>query len=158
MNASNGSLEIIAKTLLNLSFLVGVSLVSSSHGELRKWYPQLVLLRHAKSLREFSARSAFLLLILITLLAHLSPSGDRHPWHYSFVLPDGYVGWIEIVYSDGNAPLQPPIGKEYRIEISEDGIFRTGSMRVVAAAPKDIFLYRSSNSDGTAKLTSLPPE
>lgn len=95
----------------------------------------------------------------VLIAAAIATSGvDKHPWHYSFIMPDGYVGWIEIVYSDRDAPRHQPVRKEYRIEVGDDGIFRTGDIRVSDADPKDTFLYRSKNPDGTTTLKPVPPD
>jgi hypothetical protein len=51
-----------------------------------------------------SRKAIFLVFLLYLALAQASA---RERPHYLFVLPDGYVGWIQIIFNDPQAP--PPI-------------------------------------------------
>jgi len=57
---------------------------------------------------------------LTILLFLLLPAYGRAKAHYTFVLPDKYVGWIQVVFNDHNA-LALPYRKDggYRIDVPE---------------------------------------
>jgi hypothetical protein len=76
--------------------------------------------------------------------------------HYVFVLPDGYVGWIQVIFLSPGAPeLKPDHGK-FILRINEDGVFRTSMVEAVFAGSHDEFLYRSLRPDGTEALKPVP--
>jgi hypothetical protein len=67
----------------------------------------------------------------LILLIGISPLDGRDRPHYTFILPDGYVGWVQVVFNDPrNFPL--PIQKNGGrvIEVPESGIPRTSDLRV----------------------------
>jgi hypothetical protein len=76
--------------------------------------------------------------------------------HYTFVLPEGYVGWIEVVFGDPDAPNLTVQGNACIIEVSESGIVRTRDVRWFDLRPSDEFLYRRSNADGSSRLVPVP--
>jgi hypothetical protein len=79
--------------------------------------------------------------------------------HYTFVLPDKYVGWIQIIFND---PLASPLplrrDKGHEIEVPESGIARTSDIRVVDSKSKDEFWYHSLPSNGKAEVFPVPSE
>ena len=101
-------------------------------------------------------RLASLILWLLFVAATLAAA---KPPHYTFILPNGYVGWVQIIFFDPNAPaLSLRRDKGYEIEIPESGISRTSHMRVHDFKRKDEFYYRPLRSAGKAKLFPLPSE
>ena len=79
--------------------------------------------------------------------------------HYTFVLPDGYVGWIQIVFNDPEAshlPIRKDGGR--LIDVPESGVPRTSDIRVVGERDNDEFYYRVISRNETTELRRLPAE
>lgn len=79
--------------------------------------------------------------------------------HYTFILPDKYVGWVQIIFNDPQAsplPLRKDAG--YEIGVPESGIARTSDIRVDDIKSKDEFYYRSSRSNGKSDLSAVPSD
>jgi len=94
-----------------------------------------------------------------TLLSVVFPLWGRTKPHYTFVLPDGYVGWVQIVFNDpGSSPFRIRKGGGREIDIPESGIPRTSGLRVHDARGKDEFYYLSVPQNGKEKLRPLPSE
>ena len=77
----------------------------------------------------------------------------KHP-HYIFLLPDGYVGWIRIVFGDRAAPELPAFRSGYALDIPDSGVTRTSALRVNSPQTEDEFLYKSKG--GGNVLTPIP--
>ncbi len=95
----------------------------------------------------------------VILLAFLIPVCGRPKPHYTFILPDGYVGWVQIVFSDPEAPpllLRKDGG--YEIDVPETGIPRTSDMLVMDFKRKDEFYYRALLPNGKTELRLVPSE
>src|ERR1700730_17836489 len=93
--------------------------------------------------------------ILLTILA--AAHGRPRP-HYTFILPDGYIGWVQVVFNDSQAsPL--PIRKDGGsvIEVPESGIPRTSDILVRDNSP-DEFFYRVATSVGNTELRPMPTD
>lgn len=94
----------------------------------------------------------FLLLAASNLVWAKSP-------HYMFILPDKYVGWIQIIFNDPQAPPFPlRKDKGYEIDMPESGISRTSHFRVEDANTKDEFYYRSPLPNGKVEIIPVPAE
>lgn len=79
--------------------------------------------------------------------------------HYTFILPDGYVGWVQVIFNDPQAshlPIQKDEGRV--IDVPESGITRTSDLLVRAAKAHDEFYYRSVVSSGASELHPMPSE
>jgi hypothetical protein len=100
-----------------------------------------------------------LAICLMTLLVVLFPAYGRAKPHYTFILPDGYVGWVQIVFNDPGAspfPVRKDGGRE--IEVPESGIPRTSVILVLDSKKKDEFYYRSFLPNGKVELRPVPSE
>ncbi len=96
-------------------------------------------------------------LLAVVLLAFLAPANAVcEKDHYEFILPDRYVGWVQVIFNDHEAPFQSHVGKAWLITVSEDGIFRTRSIRVLDLKPADTFFYRIALPDGSFRLKAVP--
>src|SRR5262245_42685978 len=87
----------------------------------------------------------------LTALVVLVPAVGRPKPHYSFILPDGYVRWVQIIFNDPQAsPL--PIRKDGGrvIEVPESDVSRTSDILVRDAKAHDEFYYRSILSNGAS--------
>jgi hypothetical protein len=101
--------------------------------------------------------SAFVRILAVALLAFLAPADAIcEKDHYEFILPDHYVGWVQVIFNDHEAPFQSHVGKAWFITVSEDGIFRTRSIRVMDLKPADTFFYRIALPDGSSRLEAVP--
>ena len=79
--------------------------------------------------------------------------------HYTFVLPDKYVGWVQAIFNDVNAqPLQKRKDGGYQIDVPESGIPRTSHALVMDARTKNEFYYRVTLPDGGTALQPVPPD
>jgi hypothetical protein len=93
---------------------------------------------------------------LLLRMAVGSPAWAKHP-HYTSILPDKYVGWVQIIFNDPQAPrLRFRKDKGYEITIPESGVARTSDWRVHAGRPKDEFYYRLVLPGGTADVRLVP--
>ena len=84
----------------------------------------------------------------------------KHP-RYIFILPDGYVGWVQVIFGDPSANPLPMQDGGYVIDVPESGICRSSDFRVQDFSPKaaNEFYYRSLVPRTTAeKLQSIPAE
>ncbi len=79
--------------------------------------------------------SIILMMILIGSL-HPSAASNKHP-HYTFALPDRYIGWVQVVFNDPQASPLPRRDHGYLIEVPESGISRTSDIRVEDYKAKD---------------------
>ena len=94
-------------------------------------------MRVTRQVRNFS------LAALMLTLVSVSASAARRP-RYIFELPDGYVGWVQIIFNDPNAsPLQIADGGLV-LDVPETGIVRTSSLRVHSSLAPDEFVYKPS--------------
>ena len=96
---------------------------------------------------------------LLTALIALVPALGRPKPHYTFILPDGYVGWVQVIFNDPQAsplPIRRDGGRA--IEVPESGVSRTSDIRVHDDKAYDEFYYRSILSNGASELHPMPPE
>ena len=97
--------------------------------------------------------------LLLLFLAVASHSAWAKPQHYTFILPDKYVGWVQIIFNDPQAPpLHWRKDKGCEIEVPESGISRSPSLRIEVYKSYDEFYYRSTLPSGTIKLLPVPSE
>ena len=96
---------------------------------------------------------------LVTLLAAFFPVHGRTKPHYTFILPDGYVGWVQAVFGDSDAsPLLLRNDGGYEIDVPETGIPRTSDLLVMDFKRQDEFYYRALLPSGKTELRPVPPE
>ena len=97
---------------------------------------------------------AFLLLSIacyVALAAKVKPS-------YRFYLPDGYIGWIQIIFNDPQStPFSVEDGK-VRVEVPESGIVRTSNLRIHSSLSPDEFYYRGPILGGTSQNLPVPTD
>jgi hypothetical protein len=98
------------------------------------------------------------ILIALSLFSQpVSARGRAHP-HYTFVLPNGYVGWIQVIFND---PYANPLRVEQNavvIDLPDSGIACTSSLRVHGSGEGefDQFFYRAPAVDGRTDLIPIP--
>jgi len=106
-------------------------------------------------------RATWMCLAVVALGAFMQPlplcGRDKHE-HYRVILPDGYAGWIQLVFNDREASSLPWKRGAYEIEVSDLGIARTSDVHENDARANDEFLYRNVPLMGTVTLQPVPPE
>jgi uncharacterized protein DUF6843 len=103
-----------------------------------------------------NARACGLHTIGIALLLTANGCGHEQP-HYSFELPDGYIGWIQVIFSSPNAPAPPFTGNKLHLQIDESGIFKTSMTSTVFSGSHDEFFYRRRlDASGKESLVPVP--
>lgn len=101
---------------------------------------------------------ASIFLRLAMWLAFLLPLQGKTRPHYTFVLPDGYIGWVQIIFNDPQAPRLPIQKNGGRlIDVPESGIVRTSDFLVLDTG-KDEFYYRVVLPNEKLELHAIPPE
>jgi hypothetical protein len=92
------------------------------------------------------------------LTAVCSLNGRKKPKpHYTFILPDGYIGWVEVIFSDpGALPLPVRLDSGRRIDVPESGTPRTSNMHVIDSRAKDEFYDRFVLPSGEGALRPVP--
>lgn len=96
-------------------------------------------------------------LCLILLLG----SATSYAWpkalpHYVFVLPNAYVGWIQIIFDDPQAPPLSIKDGGLQITVPESGLARTSNFRIHADLAEDEFYYMSQPSKGVPMVERVP--
>jgi hypothetical protein len=95
--------------------------------------------------------------LITLLLAVFFPVYARVKPHYTFILPDQYVGWVQVVFNDPGAsplPVRKDGGRE--INVPESGISRTSGLRIHDVRGKDEFYYLSVLPNGKAERRPVP--
>ncbi len=62
-----------------------------------------------------------LLLFIASFAACLPSNSTKHP-RYTFVLPDGYVGWVQVIFNDPQAVSFAWRNSAYEIDVPEPGV------------------------------------
>jgi hypothetical protein len=71
------------------------------------------------------------LISLVALLIAICSAGGKPKPHYTFLLPDGYVGWIQVGFADRNAPHLPIDNNGgRRIQVPDSEVPRTCDIHV----------------------------
>jgi hypothetical protein len=109
--------------------------------------------RKSNTSKKLSHLDTVLLFVAVAIPQALAKSP-----HYTFILPDKYVGWIQIVFNDPQASQLPLKDGGYEIEVRESGMPRTSDIRVHDAGRKDEFYYRSPAANGNLQLRPVPSE
>jgi hypothetical protein len=78
--------------------------------------------------------------------------------HYVFILPDGYTGWIQVIFdSPGAAPLVLDHDNAV-LKIKDDGVIRLSIMHHYFTGSRDEFFYRRTDPSGKEQLIPVPAE
>lgn len=75
----------------------------------------------------------------------------RHPARY--LIPDRYVGWVEIKYGESNAPPLPITSGTLTCRIADSGLLRTSSSLEEGWAKDEYFYYSKEGSVRALKET-----
>jgi hypothetical protein len=95
-----------------------------------------------------------LALCSIVLLATAQSSFGRSKPHYIFLLPDGYIGWVQVISQAPNS-AKPVVEKgNLLVDLDESGIFRTPTFHTMFVGARDEFFYKRPDSKG--RITRVP--
>jgi hypothetical protein len=87
------------------------------------------------------------------------PADGRPKEHYTFSLPDKYVGWVQAIFNDVSAqPLPKRKDGGYQIDVPESGIPRTSDIHVNDSRAKNEFYYRVPLPGGGIALRPVPED
>ena len=77
----------------------------------------------------FRFRSSLIpaLLLSLSIASSSSSAQTQQPWLYSFLIPEGYVGWIRVDFEVPGAPPLPVEGDFYILKFSDTGRLQTSS-------------------------------
>jgi uncharacterized protein DUF6843 len=94
---------------------------------------------------------------MVAIMALIATIGCRSESpHYVFVLPDGYVGWIQVIFdSPGSQELVPERGR-FVLRVDKSGVVKTSSSEVVFVGSHDEFFYSHLNVKGKEVLSAVP--
>jgi hypothetical protein len=102
-----------------------------------------------------SKRCVLVLLVVIFGYLHSSSARDKHP-HYVFELPNGYVGWVQIIFNDPQASPFPIEKGLVTVDVPESGIVRTSNLRIHASLAPDEFYYKGPTFIGASQNHRVP--
>jgi hypothetical protein len=78
--------------------------------------------------------------------------------HYIFILPDGYTGWIQVIFdSPGSAPLVLEHDNAV-LKIKDDGVIRLPIPGHVFVGSHDDFFYERTDAKGKAVRVLVPSD
>jgi hypothetical protein len=95
---------------------------------------------------------------IVLLLALVPVAWGKQDPHYAFVLPDGYTGWIQIIFASPKAPRPEFSHNRFLLRVDDSGVFRTSMLHSVFAGSQDEFFYRRIVSNGKESLVPVPAE
>ncbi len=113
-------------------------------------------LAQAKGGTRRFAVSIRIMLVIAALSLVLTQASARDRPHYLFVLPEGYVGWVQIIFNDPQAPPLPTWKEKVIVEVPESGIIRTSAFRVHSSLAPDEFYYDKASSFGSSRKHLVP--
>jgi hypothetical protein len=100
-----------------------------------------------------SGRKTWVLAVLI-LLASVDAHARKLP-HYVFILPDGYTGWVQIIFQSPGEPGPPETLDKITITLDDSGVYKTGMHHAYFVGSHDEFFYRRV-IDGKETLVPMP--
>ena len=78
--------------------------------------------------------------------------------HYEFVLPDGYIGWVQIIFQSPDISAPPFAINKFTIRLDDSGIYKTGMLHNYFTGSHDVFFYRRADENGKERLVPVPAE
>jgi len=97
---------------------------------------------------------------LLAALLMLSASADARTGlpHYMFVLPDGYVGWIQVIFRSPGLQDPPTDHKRIILRVDDSGVVKTGMYHTYFTGQHDELFYRKIDPLGKEVLVSVPAD
>jgi hypothetical protein len=95
-------------------------------------------------------------LVVVLMLPHVAAGSKRELPHYVVVLPDGYVGWIQVIFSAPNAPKPEFRHNKIILRVDNSGVFKTSMTGTIFSGTHDEFFYSKVDSNGREILFPVP--
>ena len=109
----------------------------------------------------FRFRSNLIAALLFSFFVASSSSSaqTQQPWLYSFLIPEGYVGWIRVDFEVPDTPPLPAEGDFYVLKFSDTGRLQTSSRDITEGwLDRAQFLYYSTERPYLLKLKVGGPD
>ena len=98
-----------------------------------------------------------ILLSTLALIVVAAPAFAAKRPRYIFELPDGYVGWVQIIFNDRNSASLQIVGGGVLLAVPESGVVRTSALRIHSSQAPDEFYYKASDASGRIRKP-VPPD
>ncbi|MGG4034928.1 hypothetical protein ABEV74_14650 [Paenibacillus cisolokensis] len=69
----------------------------------------------------------FVVVVVAAIAIGFGLAGSNKQKSHIYVMPDGYIGWVQIIYNQKDSPELPKEGKAFLHNIPKDGVLRTSS-------------------------------
>jgi hypothetical protein len=93
--------------------------------------------------------------LLVALVLPASAYEKHSLPHYEFILPDGYVGWVQVIFrSPGSTALEEQKNKLI-VRVNDSGVVKTGNYHAYFTGQHDEFFYER-NVAGKVILSPVP--
>jgi hypothetical protein len=102
-------------------------------------------------------RRVLFMAVVFALAWQPASARNKRP-RYVFIFPEGYVGWIQVIFNDPAASRLPTKDNGHIIDVPESGITRTSELRVHDFKRLDEFYYRCLPATGEEELQKVPTE
>jgi len=108
---------------------------------------------------RFWSKLILALLFSLSIASSSSSAQTRQPSLYSFLIPEGYVGWIRVDFEVPDAPPLPVEGDFYILKFSDTGRLQTSSRDITGGwTDRAQFLYYSTERPYLLKLKVGGPD
>jgi hypothetical protein len=98
-----------------------------------------------------------MLITTLVVLMSASAHAKKLP-HYVFVLPDGYTGWIQIVFDPNHgSPVVVEKGNAL-VRVGDDGIVHLKTYHTTFVGSTDEFFYEQRDANGRIIRNALPAD
>jgi hypothetical protein len=88
------------------------------------------------------------LLSVLALIMTAAPAFAAKRPRYIFELPDGYVGWVQIIFNDPSSPSLQIVDGGVLLAVPESGVVRTSALRIHSSQEPDEFYYKAADASG----------
>jgi hypothetical protein len=95
-------------------------------------------------------------LLAIVIFAAAQTGFARSKPHYVFLLPDGYIGWVQVISQAPNSAKPVVTNGNLVVDLDESGIFRTPTFHTTFVGVHDEFFYKRPDSKGGVVREPVP--
>ena len=110
-----------------------------------------------KTIARISGLSRWAMLTGIFLALVPAAWGRQDP-HYAIILPDGYVGWVQVIFGTPHEARPEFSHNRYILRIDESGVLKTSMLHSHFTGSQDEFFYRRVNENGKESLVPVPQD
>ncbi len=94
--------------------------------------------------------------VLLLFAAHAAFARSKP--HYVFLLPDGFVGWVQVISQAPGAPKAVVEKGNLLVDLDDSGVFRTPTFHTSFVGAHDEFFYKRIGANGDALRVSVPSD